>query len=55
MLTELPKPITLVFCNKCQDVTPVAQDKFGQYCDVCARALNDKRHYPDKNKLIDSS
>ncbi len=54
MLTILPKPTVIVFCNKCQDVTPVARDKFGMYCAVCARALNDTRLYPPSNTLVDN-
>jgi hypothetical protein len=46
MLTKLPAPISIVFCNKCQDVTVAEKDKFGGYCSVCRRAFKDARYYP---------
>jgi hypothetical protein len=35
MLTRLPKPIRIFFCRHCQDVTPVATDRHGDYCSDC--------------------
>jgi HNH endonuclease len=32
---QLPKPTKIAFCRHCQDVTPVATDRHGDYCADC--------------------
>jgi hypothetical protein len=36
---KLPPPSTIVLCVKCDDVTPVAKDKHGSFCDQCYKAV----------------
>lgn len=35
MLTQLPKPVRIFFCLHCHDVTPVATDRHGDFCEDC--------------------
>jgi hypothetical protein len=39
MLRRLPMPQKIVYCTYCKDVTPVATDRHGDYCEDCQRTI----------------
>jgi hypothetical protein len=44
MLRRLPEPKKIVFCPYCQDVTPVATDRHGDYCEDCQYPIDWSLH-----------
>jgi hypothetical protein len=49
MLRTLPKPIRIFLGRHCKDVTPVANDRHGDYCADCQYPID----WPRPDKPID--